>query len=148
MKLSAKGRYALASLVSLAQKYASGTFTTVLYISEKLDISKIYLEQVFSLLKRGGLVVSAKGAQGGYQLSREPRQITLFEVLSAVELPLFEKNDATVADTAPEIENAVRGLVYTRIDSALENALKSVTLEDLAAESERLKNDNTNMFYI
>ena len=90
MRISAKGRYALASTISLAQDYAKGEYTTVLSISEKLGISKIYLEQVFSLLKRGGIVNSVKGSQGGYQLARMPQQITLYDVLSAVELSLFE----------------------------------------------------------
>ena len=52
MKISAKGRYGLAAMTYLARNYASGSPVTIVSISEKLGISKIYLEQVFSLLKR------------------------------------------------------------------------------------------------
>ena len=83
MRISAKGRYALAAVISMAQQYHSGEFITLISISEKLGISKIYLEQVFSLLKRGELVTSVKGAQGGYQLARIPRQISALDVLTA-----------------------------------------------------------------
>ena len=56
MRISAKGRYALASVVHMAQQQHSGESITLVSISERLGISKIYLEQVFSLLKRGELV--------------------------------------------------------------------------------------------
>ena len=85
MRISAKGRYALAAAISMAQQHGTGEYITVISISEKLGISKIYLEQVFSLLKRAGLVTSVKGAQGGYQLSRMPGQITALDLLMAVE---------------------------------------------------------------
>jgi len=89
MRISAKGRYALASVVFMAQQHESGEYITILSISEKLGISKIYLEQVFSLLKRGNIVNSIKGAMGGYQLTRMPQQITVLDVLKAVELSLY-----------------------------------------------------------
>ena len=62
----------------------------VLKISEA-GVSKIYLEQVFSLLKRDGLVNSIKGAQGGYQLSRPAEEISVYDILSVAELSMFEK---------------------------------------------------------
>ena len=68
MRISAKGRYALAAAISMARQYGTGEHITAISISEKLGISKIYLEQVFSLLKRAGLVNTVKGAQGGYAL--------------------------------------------------------------------------------
>ena len=90
MKISAKGRYGLAAMTYLARNYASGSPVTIVSISEKLGISKIYLEQVFSLLKRARLVNSIKGSQGGYQLSRAPREITPYDILSSIELSLME----------------------------------------------------------
>ena len=70
MKISAKGRYGLAAMTYLARNYEAGTPITIISISEKLGISKIYLEQVFSLLKRARLVNSIK--QPG-RLSAGPR---------------------------------------------------------------------------
>lgn len=148
MRISAKGRYALASVVSLGLDYPKGECTTVLSISEKLGISKIYLEQVFSLLKRGGVVSSVKGSQGGYQLTRAPSKITLCDVLSAVELSLFEKSEGTVADSAPGIEAAIRLGAFDRIDSALKDCMQGVTISDLVSEAEKNQPADGLMFYI
>lgn len=148
MRLSAKGRYALASTISLAKNFSAGDCTTVISISEKLGISKIYLEQVFALLKRGGIVSSVKGSQGGYQLTRKPQLITLLDILSAVELSLFETNDETVKNTAPDIEGAMQDLVYGTIDSTLKKALGAVSLLDLVAEAEKHQAADDLMYYI
>ena len=148
MKVSAKGRYALAAILDIAQQFESGEYITVISISDRLGISKIYLEQVFSLLKRGGLVVSVKGAQGGYQLSRMPGQITVLDVLSAVELSLFEQTRETVLEKAPEIEAALRLSVFDLLDKALKDSLSAITLTDILNEVERQKNDHAMMFYI
>jgi Rrf2 family protein len=96
MRISSKGRYGLASMISIAQLGSGGEAVTVISVSEKLGISKIYLEQVFSLLKRSKLVTSIKGAQGGYQLSKTPDKITAYDILHAVEVSLFEKTEESV----------------------------------------------------
>ena len=148
MRISAKGRYALASVVAMARQHPRGESITLMSISEKLGISKIYLEQVFSLLKRAGIVTSVKGAQGGYQLSRTPRLVTVWDVLAAVETSLFERTEDTVPDKAPEIEAALRLLAFQPLDRAAGEALRSVTLEDLVVEAEKQTNANAMMFYI
>ena len=148
MRLSSKGRYALVATINLAQKFGTGEHTTVLSISDRFGISKIYLEQVFSLLKRGGVVTSVKGAMGGYQLARPPKLLTLTDILSAVELPLFEQNDATVAETAPEIERTLIQSVYSKLDGALLNFMGGITLEQLVQDAEKPKTDDGLMFYI
>jgi Rrf2 family protein len=148
MRISAKGRYALAATIHLAQKYDAGEYTTVLSISERFGISKIYLEQVFSLLKRGNIVTSVKGAQGGYQLARPPKALTLYDVLSAVELTLFEQNDDTVGKTAPEIEKTLIQSVYDVLDNTLKKTLSELTLEQLVIEAESHRTDDGLMYYI
>lgn len=148
MRISSKGRYALAAVISMAENHNNGEFITVVSISEKLGISKIYLEQVFSLLKRGGIVISVKGAQGGYQLARMPRHITVLDVLSAVELSLFEPVGETVQAKAPEIDAAMQSSVFDSIDDAVRNTLEKITLLDLVNETEKHKTDQGLMFFI
>ena len=63
MKISAKGRYGLAAMTYLARNYAAGTPITIVSISEKLGISKIYLEQVFSMLKRARPSIPSRAAR-------------------------------------------------------------------------------------
>ncbi len=148
MRISSRGRYALAAVIVMAQQHHRGENVTVISIAEKLGISKIYLEQAFSLLKRGGLVNSVKGAQGGYQLTRTPDQITVKDVLSSVESALFEQTEKTVAEKAPEIEKAMRISAFEVLDTSVKDTLKSITLNDLLAESEKHKADIAPMFYI
>ena len=148
MRISAKGRYALASVIYMAEKYDGGEYLTAISISDKLGISKIYLEQIFSFLKKGGLVSSIKGSQGGYQLSRMPRHITVLDVLSSVELSLFETAEESVAEKAPEIDKAMRLSVFDAIDREIKETLGKITLEDMIADAQKYKEDGGMMFYI
>ncbi|MDR0290124.1 MAG: Rrf2 family transcriptional regulator [Treponema sp.] len=148
MRISAKGRYALAAMTHMATHYDSGENLTVISIAERLGTSKIYLEQIFSLLKKDGLLNSVKGAQGGYQLSRMPRQITAAAILSAVELSLFEETKSTMSNNAPEIDKAIRSVVFNELDSSIKDVLVNITLETLVAAVERHKADDKMMFYI
>ncbi len=148
MRISAKGRYALAATISMSQEFSNGECITVISISEKLGISKIYLEQVFSLLKRGDIVTSVKGAQGGYMLSRMPKQISVYQVLSAVESSLIESAEDTVVQKAPQIDAAMQSLVFNALDSAVKKSLEQVTLDDLVQETEKLNTENGLMFFI
>ena len=148
MRISAKGRYALASAIHMAQQHHSGESITLISISERLGISKIYLEQVFSLLKRGELVTSVKGAQGGYLLSAAPGMISVMDVLTAVETGLFDITEDTVAERAPEIEFAMRESAFRVLDDAVAASLSQITLEDLVLASQKHKGDDAAMYYI
>ncbi len=148
MRISAKGRYALAATVSMAQQYGNGECITVISISEKLGISKIYLEQVFSLLKRGGVVSSVKGAQGGYMLMRMPGQISVYDVLAAVENTLFETTEETVGKKSPQTDAALQALVFSPLDETVKKTLESVSLEALVHETAKHSADQSLMFFI
>ncbi len=148
MRLSAKGRYALAATTSMAQDNGENEYITLISISEKLGISKIYLEQVFSLLKHGGIVNSIKGSQGGYQLSRPQKQISVYDVLASVETSLFETAEETVKEKAADIETAIDQLAYLPLDSAIRTTLQQISLYDLVTEAEKHKPDSEFMFFI
>jgi Rrf2 family protein len=148
MRISAKGRYALAAMIHMAAHHDNGENITVISIAERLGSSKIYLEQIFSLLKRGGLLNSVKGAQGGYQLARLPQQITTADILSAVELSLFEETKDTVSDNASEIDKAIRLSVFDVLDKKIKETLESITLEALALSAEQNNANDKIMFYI
>ena len=148
MRISSKGRYALVSMIYMAQNYDSGKFIRVISISEKFGISKIYLEQVFSLLKRGGLVNSVKGSQGGYQLSRSPEQITAYYILLSIESSLFEEAEETVAESSPAIEKTIRSTVFNSLDKAIQKSLSGITLAELVNETAKNTGDQSMMYYI
>jgi Rrf2 family iron-sulfur cluster assembly transcriptional regulator len=89
MRLTTKGRYAVTAMLDLALHYKEGPITLA-DISKRQGISLSYLEQLFSRLRKNGLVDSARGPGGGYRLSREAGQISVADVITAVD----EKVDA------------------------------------------------------
>ena len=148
MRISARGRYALAATISMAARHETGENITVISLSERLGISKIYLEQVFSLLKKAEIVSSHKGAQGGYRLSRSPADITALEVLTATDMSLFEEAGDTVADKAPALDTTLRQSVFSAIDAAIRSTLQTLTLQALCEEAKKNRSGQSYMFYI
>lgn len=90
MRLTTKGRYAVTAMLDLSINYDKGPITLA-DISKRQGISLSYLEQLFSKLRKNGLVDSARGPGGGYRLSREAGEIAVGEIITAVD----EKIDAT-----------------------------------------------------
>ena len=148
MKISAKGRYGLAAMTHLAMNYEAGLPITIISISDKLGISKIYLEQVFSLLKRARLVHSIKGSQGGYQLARAPREIAVYDILAAIELALVEPAAATTVEKQPALDRAMQAVVFQPLDAAILAALKKISLDDVLAEAEKQLPADNLMYFI
>ncbi|HHX60776.1 MAG TPA: Rrf2 family transcriptional regulator [Epulopiscium sp.] len=147
MRISAKGRYGLASMIYMAQLHHTGECITIIRMAEALDISKIYLEQVFSLLKRAEIVTSIKGAQGGYKLIKAPNETTAFDILSAIEMALFEETEETVA-SVPAFEAAMQKVVFEALSSDIKASLEKVTLYDLVVEAEKQRENDNFMFFI
>lgn len=147
MRISAKGRYALSAMTILALDQTEQP-TTIVSISNKLDISKIYLEQVFSLLKRSGLVLSSKGSQGGYQLAKPAADISALDILSATELTLLEATELTTKDKQLAIEKIMKAHVFDPLDQSITNTLSSIKLDHLVHELSLSNQDDNFMFYI
>jgi Rrf2 family cysteine metabolism transcriptional repressor len=148
MKISAKGRYALAATISLAEQCGNGEYISLINIANKLGISKIYLEQIFSQLKREQLVTSTKGPKGGYQLARIPEQITVMDVLLATETSLFETVEETTEAKVSEIEEAMRERVFDVLDEAVKTVLEGITLADMVSEVRKRSGEQGLMYYI
>ena len=161
MRISVKGRYALAAMIVVAEGDHGNhgeNCVTAARVSERLGLSKIYLEQVFSLLKKGGLVHSVKGAQGGYRPARPAREITAFDILSSSEASLFEKTEDLSDEAgssgqrgAPNDAFAVNTVmgrsVFDPLDEAVRGVLTKITLGDLVRETEKHASGGL-MFYI
>ena len=147
MRISAKGRYAFAALIEIARQTGIGEVASVVSISEKLGISKIFLEQTVAALKKNAIIQSRKGARGGYQLARGARAITALNVLSAVENTLMEKAENTVSGKSPSTEAAMR-MVFDKLDQVIEDCLSAVTLQDLLEYADRQNSEQSFMLNI
>ncbi|MDH5377215.1 MAG: Fe-S cluster assembly transcriptional regulator IscR [Gammaproteobacteria bacterium] len=84
MRLTTKGRYAVTAMLDLAINYKDGPIT-LSDISKRQGISLSYLEQLFSKLRKRGLVDSARGPGGGYRLSRDASEVMVADVIAAVD---------------------------------------------------------------
>ena len=84
MKLTTKGRYAIMALTDLANYDLDGP-VSLRDISQRQNISLMYLEQIFLKLKKNNIVISSRGIKGGYKLSKSPSNIRLSEILLAVD---------------------------------------------------------------
>ena len=147
MKISAKGRYGIAAMVYLARNYDASSPITIISISEHLGISKIYLEQVFSLLKRSKLVNSIKGSQGGYQLARHPRAISAYDILAAIEISLIEKT-GSVSEKMDQLNHILAREVFDVLDKSIYETLNAITLEDLLTALNREESNENLMYFI
>jgi Rrf2 family iron-sulfur cluster assembly transcriptional regulator len=88
MRVSTRGDYACRALLSLALRDTDGTPTSVRDIAERTGLPQPYLEQILLALKGAGIVRSKRGVGGGYVLARDPAEIRLSEILSAVDGPI------------------------------------------------------------
>lgn len=84
MKLSTKARYGMKAMVDLAVAYGEGPVSTAT-LAGMQGISPAYLEQLISALKKAELITAERGVQGGYTLARQPEEITVGQVLAALE---------------------------------------------------------------
>ena len=129
MKLTSKGRYAVTAMLDLALHANSGP-VTLAGISERQGISLSYLEQLFTRLRKRGLVTSTRGPGGGYSLGRAPGQIDIAEVVTAVD----ERVDATRCGGQANCQDGQRCLtheLWTELSEQIHTFLTGITLEKL-----------------
>lgn len=126
MKLTSKGRYAVTAMLDLAL-HADKRPVTLAGISERQGISLSYLEQLFTRLRRYGLVSSTRGPGGGYSLSRSAYEIAVADVVAAVD----ESVDATRCGGKGDCQDGKRCLthdLWTELSEQVYSFLSSITL--------------------
>lgn len=129
MKLTTKGRYAVTAMLDLALHNDQGPITLA-DISERQGISLSYLEQLFSRLRKSGLVASARGPGGGYILSRAAHEIAVVDVITAVD----EKIDAQRCEGAGNCQDEKICLTHElwgKLSDQIYKFLKGISLGDL-----------------
>ena len=146
MKLSTKGRYGLRALVDLAANEA-GEAVSLAQTAKRQMLSLNYLEQVFGMLRRAGIVVGVKGSNGGFRLARSMDDITVKEILEALE-GKFSIADGAGEDAQDPVQNALRDLLWDEIGRKIKQFLREKTLGSLVREYRRNLEKGTIMYYI
>ncbi|MBN1179375.1 MAG: Rrf2 family transcriptional regulator [Anaerolineae bacterium] len=136
MKLSTKGRYAVRAMIDLAIHAEEGPVARA-DISCRQDISADYMARLFINLQDAGLVRGIKGPGGGYMLMRSPSEISVGDIVRAVEGPI-----ALVSCVEPGGERAceyadrcVTRQIWQRASEAIADVLNGITLEELSAQA-------------
>jgi len=127
-------------MMELARSTQNGQLLKVREISERQSIPLKYLEQIINTLKKSRLVASARGADGGYRIARPSDEITVFEILSALEgdLTIIDRNDPPGKD---------QGLFWIELEDKIKSML-DIPLADFIASSTNKATDEGLMFYI
>ncbi|MDO5297980.1 MAG: Rrf2 family transcriptional regulator [Clostridia bacterium] len=134
MMISTKGRYALRIMVDLAQ-HDGNSPVSVREIAERQDISGKYMEQIISVLTRARLLRSVRGAQGGYHLAREPKDITVGMILRATEGDLAPAECVVHGALHCQRSGACPSrAVFEKVYSAINGVIDGVVLADLMDE--------------
>jgi Rrf2 family protein len=148
MKLSKKCRYGLRALIDLSTN-PEKEYVVLGSLAERNHISPQYLEQVFASLRRAGIVKGIKGAQGGYRLSVSPRELTVAEILEALDGSYQIEEEEMPEDChGAGIATSIQELVIDRMNDQMDRTLKGVTLDDLRRKYLNYIEGSQNMYYI
>ena len=131
MRLTTKGRFAVTAMLDLALQNSDKP-VTLADISERQGISLSYLEQLFSRLRRNGLVKSVRGPGGGYRIAKNQAEITISEIITAVD----EQIDATQCGGQENCHDERRCMthdLWASLNDKILEYLSGVSLADLVA---------------
>ena len=134
MQISKKGEYAIKALIELAIDQDKGiTVTLINDVAQRKGIPQKYLEQILLSLRNAGVLVSKRGVGGGYSLSRSPENISLGEIIRAVEGPLAPLSYAGTGAYAACPDESSYGLysVMLEVRNAVSSVLDNTSLKDI-----------------
>ncbi|MEG0249869.1 MAG: Rrf2 family transcriptional regulator [Peptostreptococcus sp.] len=130
MKLSTKGKYGLKAMFELALS-SNGEPISLKHIAKEQGISDQYLEQIFSLLKKAGLVKSVRGAQGGYYISKDLNEITVADILRVLEGDMAFTECLLDKDACENFDSCSTRYVWAKIKESIEEVTQSISLQDM-----------------
>ena len=131
MRLTTKGRFAVTAMLDLALQHGGGP-VTLAGISQRQHISLSYLEQLFGKLRRHALVDSVRGPGGGYTIAKDLQQVSVADIITAVDEPL----DATQCGGKENCRDEGRCMthdLWSTLNDKMYEYLSSVNLADLVA---------------
>ncbi len=132
MRLTTKGRFAVTAMIDVALRQHAGP-VTLAGIAERQKISLSYLEQLFGKLRRNHLVVSTRGPGGGYTLAKPLADVSVADIISAVDEPLDATNCGGRGNCHDDHPCMTHDL-WMSLNARMHEYLSSVSLEDLVRQ--------------
>ena len=136
MKLSTRARYGIHAMYDLAQNYGAQP-RPIKAVAEAQAIPEAYLEQLLCTLRRAGLVVSARGAQGGYMLSRPPGEITVGDILRSLEGGLTLLDCLDEEDACGKSCDCPSRKIWQRLRDGINGIVDGITLDDMLRRDDK-----------
>ncbi|HEU5201339.1 MAG TPA: Rrf2 family transcriptional regulator [Nitrospira sp.] len=149
MKVSIRSTYGIMAAVDLAMQPDSAPVQAK-SIARRQGIPARFLEQVLHGMKKAGLVSSLRGAQGGYVLSKKPSELSIAEILDALDGPFLAVaglNGQNPLRPMPK-SDALLAKVWNRVYEAERHVLEAITVEELAGQQRQLEEQRTLMYHI
>ncbi|MGN0940980.1 MAG: RrF2 family transcriptional regulator [Selenomonadaceae bacterium] len=138
MKISTRGRYALRMMIDIAL-HGEENPVRIKDIAARQQISEKYLEQIVSVLNKGGFVRSSRGPMGGYRLAKRAEEYTAFDILTAIEGSLAPVACLeTEINDCPRKEHCATLSLWEEVDEAIRGVLKGVTLANLVERQKKI----------
>lgn len=134
MRLSTKGRYGLRAVVDLAVN-GQAEAVSISSIAVRQNLSESYLEQLIAKLRKAGIVNSVRGAGGGYVLARRPEEITVGDILRALEGKLCVVECPDNQNDCDKYDTCVTKYVWKRINDSINNVVDTMTLKEVIQNS-------------
>jgi Rrf2 family iron-sulfur cluster assembly transcriptional regulator len=135
MRLTTKGRFAVTAMMDIAlhEQDTPASPVTLAGVSERQGISLSYLEQLFGKLRRNGLVESVRGPGGGYRLAFESQDVSVADIIRAVDEPLDATRCGGLGNCRTD-GNCMTHDLWVTLNNKMYDYLSSVSLEDLVAQ--------------
>jgi Rrf2 family iron-sulfur cluster assembly transcriptional regulator len=134
MRLTTKGRFAVTAMVDLSMRQTRGP-VTLATISERQHISLSYLEQLFGKLRRARLVNSVRGPGGGYNLAKPTGNITVAEIISAVDEPI-DATQCAGKENCNDDQRCITHDLWATLNEKMNDYLSSVSLADVVSHQQ------------
>ena len=138
MKLSTKGKYGVRAVFEIARHHGKGPIT-IKEIADRQGISFSYLEQILHRLGKAGLIESVRGPAGGYLLARKPSDLTIGDIVRTLEGPIALSHCLEPGEAREfyQADDCVARMVWTKVGAKIEEALDSITFDDLLHQDQR-----------
>ena len=132
MKLSTRGKYGLYAMFYLATQAGNGP--RPLKSIAETGVPVQYLEQLLGSLRRAGLVTTVRGVQGGYQLARDPAEITVGDIIDATEGPVSLSECLHDSEACQKSCGCPTRMVWSRLTDQINGLLQGITLKDMLSK--------------
>lgn len=149
MKVSLRATYGIMAAVDLAMHLGTAPVQAK-SIARRQAIPARFLEQILHGMKRAGLVASLRGAQGGYVLSKKPSEVSVVEIIEALDGPLLLSSGGTGHAqrrrlSKPEL---LLGKIWEQVHQAERHVLEAISVEELAGQQRVIEQERSLMYHI